>query len=111
MDVDMNEADVLEALSGILERLTEDPYDISLHAERIRIARATGMEDQVDSALDMMTAFWAAGEDVWRPLIQRKITTSDLESPEALQGILDLFTRAEQDYMCKFVVFPLETLS
>lgn len=111
MDVDMNEADALEALSSILERLTENPYDISLHAEHIRIARATGMEDQVDSALEMVTAFWAAGEDVWLPLIQQKLATSDLESPDALQAILDLFTRAERDYMCMYFVFLLETSS
>ena len=97
----MNEADSLEALSGVLERLTENPYDISLHAEHIRIARATGMDDQVDSALEMMTAFWAAGDYAWLPLIERKIAGSNLESPEDLQGILDLFSRAEQDYLCE----------
>lgn len=101
MDVEMNEADSLEALSGVLERLTDDPYDISLHAEHIRIARATGMDDQVDSALEMMTAFWASGDGVWLLLIQHKIAASDLESPEDLQSILDLFARAEQDYLCE----------
>ena len=100
MDIDMNEADALEALSGVLERLTEDPYDIALHVEHIRIARATGMEDQLDSALDMVTAFWAAGDDVWLPLLERKIATSDLQSPDDLKAILDLFTRAEGDYLC-----------
>ncbi|KAI1794811.1 RNA-binding protein Prp24 [Ganoderma leucocontextum] len=99
MDVEMNEADSLEALSGVLERLTENPYDISLHAEHIHIARATGMDDQVDSALEMMTAFWAAGDDVWLPLLQHKIAVSNLESPEDLQSILDMFARAEQDYL------------
>ncbi|TFK90773.1 RNA-binding protein Prp24 [Polyporus arcularius HHB13444] len=99
MDVDMNEADALEALSSVLERLTDNPYDIALHAEHIRIARATGMEDQVESALEMMTAFWAAGEDVWLPLIQHKIAASNLDSPEDLRAILDLFTRAERDYL------------
>ncbi len=101
MDVDMNEADALEALSSVLERLTDNPYDIALHAEHIRIARATGMEDQVESALEMMTAFWAAGEDVWLPLVQHKIAASNLDSPEDLRAILDLFTRAERDYLCE----------
>ncbi len=101
MDVEMNEADSLEALSGVLERLTENPYDISLHVEHIRIARATGMDDHVDSALEMMTVFWAAGDGVWLPLIAHKIAASNLESPEDLQSILDLFTRAERDYLCE----------
>ncbi|KAL7280196.1 hypothetical protein ACG7TL_006615 [Trametes sanguinea] len=99
MDVQMNEADSLEALSGILERLTENPYDISLHAEHIRIARSAGMEDELESALEMMTAFWAAGEEVWLPLIQRKLDSSNLESPEDLKAVLHLFERAEQDYL------------
>ncbi|KAH9925562.1 RNA-binding protein Prp24 [Fomitopsis serialis] len=95
----MDETDALEALSNILNRLTEDPYDISLHVEHVRIAQQTGMEDQLDSALEMVTAFWAAGDYVWLPLIERKIQASNLESPEDLQGILDLFGRAEQDYL------------
>ncbi|KAI0632486.1 RNA-binding protein Prp24 [Trametes polyzona] len=99
MDVTMDEADALEALSRILERLTQNPYDISLHAEHVRIARSTGMDDQVDSALEMMTAFWAAGEQVWLPLIEHRINTSNLESPEDLRAILDLYSRAEQDYL------------
>ncbi|KAI0700046.1 RNA-binding protein Prp24 [Cerioporus squamosus] len=99
MDVDMNEADALEALSNILERLTDNPYDIALHAEHIRIARATGMDDQVESALEMMTAFWAAGEDVWLPLVQHKLSASNLDSPEDLRAILDIFARAERDYL------------
>ncbi|CDO70855.1 hypothetical protein BN946_scf184801.g48 [Trametes cinnabarina] len=99
MDVQMNEADALEALSAILESLTENPYDLSLHAEHIRIARSIGMDDQLESALEMMTAFWATGEEVWLPLIQRKLDTSNLESPEDLKMVLDLFTRAEQDYL------------
>ncbi|EJF56678.1 RNA-binding protein Prp24 [Dichomitus squalens LYAD-421 SS1] len=99
MDVDMNEADSLEALSAILERLTENPYDISLHAEHIRIAHATGMDGQAGSALEMVTAFWAAGDYVWLPLIEHKIAGSNLETPEDLQSILDLFSRAEQDYL------------
>ena len=96
----MNEADALEALSAILERLTDNPYDIALHVEHIRIARATGMEDQVDAALDMVTTFWAAGDAVWLPLLERKIATSDLQSPDDLKAILQLFTRAEGDYLC-----------
>ncbi|KAI8978842.1 RNA-binding protein Prp24 [Trametes punicea] len=99
MDVATNEADSLEALSGILERLTENPYDISLHAEHIRIARSTGMEDQIESAFEMMTAFWAAGEAIWMPLIQRKLDMSNLESPGDLRAILEIFARAEQDYL------------
>lgn len=96
----MDEADALEALSHILERITEDPYNISLHVDNVRIARDTGMEDQVESALDMVTAFWAAGDYVWLPLIESKISSSNMESRVDLQTISDLFEKAEQDYVC-----------
>ncbi|TFY58334.1 hypothetical protein EVJ58_g6483 [Rhodofomes roseus] len=95
----MDEADALEALSDILNRLTEDPYDITLHIEHVRVAHQTGMDEQVDSALEMVTAWWAAGEYVWLPLIERKLQAGNLESPEDLRGILDLFNRAERDYL------------
>ena len=105
----MNEVDALEALSTILERLTDNPYDIALHVEHIRVARATGMDDQVDAALDMVTAFWAAGDAVWLPLVERKIAISDLHSPEDLQAIFDLFARGEQDYLCMSFDTPPRT--
>ena len=95
----MDEAAALEALSDILNKLTENPYDISLHAEHVRIARATGMEDQVESALDMVTAFWAVGDQVWLPLIERKQQSSDLESPADLQEVLALQSRYAQVQM------------
>lgn len=96
----MDEADALEALSNVLNRLTENPYDIALHAENVRLAYSTGMEDQIDSALDMVTAFWMAGDEVWMPIIDRKQSTSNLESAQDLKAILNLYERAEQDYLC-----------
>ncbi|KAI0916773.1 hypothetical protein AcW1_007863 [Taiwanofungus camphoratus] len=95
----MDEADALEALSNVLNRLTENPYDIALHAENVRLAYSTGMEDQIDSALDMVTAFWMAGDEVWMPIIDRKQSTSNLESAQDLKAILNLYERAEQDYL------------
>ncbi|GBE83236.1 predicted protein [Sparassis crispa] len=95
----MDEAAALEALSDVLNRLTDSPYDISLHAENVRIAYATGMDDQIESALEMVTAFWAAGDQIWMPLIERKQQSEDMESAEGLRALLDLFGRAEQDYL------------
>ena len=93
--------DSLDALSSVLTKLTENPYDIAVHAEHARVAQETSLEDQVEQALEMYTGFWAAGDYAWLPLIEHKIAGSNLESPEDLQGILDLFSRAEQDYLCE----------
>ncbi|KZT09316.1 RNA-binding protein Prp24 [Laetiporus sulphureus 93-53] len=95
----MDDADALEALSNILTRLTDNPYDITLHAENVRFSRETGMEDQIESALEMVTAFWAAGDYVWIPLIEHKLQSSNLESADDLRAVLDLCERAEQDYL------------
>lgn len=96
----MEEADALEALSTILTRLTENPYDLSLHAEHVRLARETGMQDQVESALEMVTAFWAAGDHIWQPLLEHKVKSGSLESAEHLQEIMGMYERAEADYLC-----------
>ena len=96
----MEESDALEALANILNRLTDDPYNITLHIEHVRIAQQTGMDDQLEAALEMATAFWAVGDYVWLPLIERKLQGSNLDSAQDLQTILDLFGRAEQDYLC-----------
>lgn len=101
----MDESAALEALANILNRLADDPYDITLHIEHVRIAQQTGMDDQVDSALEMAITFWTVGDYVWELLLERKLQGSDLESPEALQAILDLFNRAEQDYLCAWVTW------
>lgn len=100
----MEEADALEALANVLEKLTANPYDLAAHAENVRIAKATGMQDQVEAALDMVTTFWAAGEDIWLPLIESKMNTEDLATVEGLQSILTLFERAERDYLCECCV-------
>lgn len=97
----MDEADALEALANTLTLLTENPYDISLHAQNVRLARATGMEDQLEAALGMVTTFWAAGNYVWLPLIDMKANSADLAKKEDMEDLLALFERAEEDYLCK----------
>lgn len=96
----MDEAAALEALANTLTLLTENPYDLSLHIQHVRLARETGMEDQVEAALDMLVTYWAAGEDVWIPYIDSRLKTADLESVEGLQSVLELFEKAEADYLC-----------
>ncbi len=100
----MDEADALDALARTLTKLGNNPYDITLHAEHIRAAGATGMQDQVEAALEMFTSYWAAGDYVWIPLLEAKTSSETLESLEELQTIHDLFERAEQDYLCMFLL-------
>lgn len=95
-----DEANVLEALANTLTLLTDNPYDISLHAQNVRLAQSTNMEDQLEAALDMVKTFWAAGDYVWIPLIDLKTKESDSGTPEGLREVLQLYERAEEDYLC-----------
>ncbi|KAI0795287.1 hypothetical protein BC629DRAFT_315116 [Irpex lacteus] len=95
----MDEVAALEALANNLALITENPYDLSLHIQNVRLGRETGMEDQAEAALDMVITYWAAGEEVWTPLIDLRIKASDLESAEGIQSVLELFEKAEEDYL------------
>lgn len=107
-----DEANALEALANTLTLLTENPYDISLHAQNVRLARATEMEDQLEAALDMVKTFWAAGDYVWIPLIDIKTKSLDLQTVNGLKEVLRLYERAEEDYLCAscFRVFSFACL-
>ena len=97
----MDESQSLEALSDILTKLSENPYDLSLHAEHIRLAEASGMDDQALAARQMLTTYWAAGPEIWIPIIDARIEQG-LNEVEDTFEVLDLFQKAEEDYLCTF---------
>jgi squamous cell carcinoma antigen recognized by T-cells 3 len=96
----MDEVDSLEALANLLTLLNENPYDLALHSQHVHLARETGLEDQLEAALDMVTTFWAAGDYVWLPLLNLKIKYIELDSAAGIKSVLELFDRAESDYLC-----------
>ncbi|KIJ64460.1 hypothetical protein HYDPIDRAFT_111787 [Hydnomerulius pinastri MD-312] len=57
------------------------------------------MESQVGVAQEMATNYLAVGDDVWLPLINAKTTSADLDIPTGASEVLDLYTRAEEDYL------------
>ena len=48
----------------------------------------------------MMTAYWAAGAEVWEPLIAAKVRSVDVASVEGALEVHELYQRAEGDYLC-----------
>ena len=60
------------------------------------------MEDQVEAALDMLVTFWAAGDEVWMPLIDAKTKSSDLDTAEGVKAVVDLCEKAQADYLCAY---------
>ncbi|KAI0308590.1 hypothetical protein OF83DRAFT_1073257 [Amylostereum chailletii] len=96
----MDEAQTLEALSDVLTALSENVYDISLHAQHINLAQAAGIEEQAQTAREMMTTYWAAGDEVWMPLIDAKLKAVDVDSISDAEQVRKLFDKAEGDYLC-----------
>lgn len=91
--------DQLEALSDILTKLSDNPYDISLHAQHLQVVSSMGKEEQAN-AQHMFVAFWPATDDIWLPIIDARIEKG-AETVEDIAEIMKLFERAESDYLCK----------
>ena len=105
----MDEVEALEALSNILTSISETPYDFSLYVQHINVAETLGegQQDQALSAREMMTGFWAAGEEVWSPLIDAKKAAVDLDTEEGVVEVLEVYEKAEDDYLCEFRASPV----
>ncbi|TFK52241.1 hypothetical protein OE88DRAFT_1657387 [Heliocybe sulcata] len=95
----MDESDSLEALSNLLTELLTNPYEISLHVQHLRLASATGMEEQENEAREMFANFFAVTDEVWLPLIKAKERTADIGSAEGVKEVLEMYERAEKDYL------------
>jgi hypothetical protein len=96
----MDEEQALEALSNVISALSEAPFDLSLHAQHIQLAAATGMDDQVRAARETLTTYYACGDDIWLPLIEDKKSSVDLDTIDGVLSVLSAYKRAEDDYLC-----------
>ncbi|KII83027.1 hypothetical protein PLICRDRAFT_180796 [Plicaturopsis crispa FD-325 SS-3] len=90
----MDDASNLEALANMLTELSQNPYDISLHAEHIRLSKLANDDVQLQSALELATNYLAAIDDVWIPLIEAKQRVV-----EDATELLGLYEKAESDYL------------
>lgn len=104
----MDESDALEALSNLLTEIAENPYDFSLHAQHLKLASSSELADaeQLDSAREMMSSYFAAGDELWIALVEGKekaLKGEDGEmsgTMEEMQDVLQTYERAEKDYLC-----------
>ncbi|KAF7346103.1 ATP-dependent DNA helicase PIF1 [Mycena sanguinolenta] len=96
----MDESQTLDALANVLGEIERNPYDISLHAKHLGLTQSLeGMQEDALAAMEMMTSFFAVGEDVWLALIKAKEETLDLDSANGVEELLALYKRAEEDYL------------
>ncbi|KAJ7855952.1 hypothetical protein B0H14DRAFT_2353000 [Mycena olivaceomarginata] len=96
----MDKSQNLDALASVLSQLETKPFDLSLHATHIRLTQSLGAQEDALAAMEMMTSFFAAGEDVWLALIKAKQETVDLNSANDVEELLALYKLAEEDYLC-----------
>lgn len=94
---------LLVELSNVLNQLAENPHDLSLLAQNVRISLSPGMEEHLESSLEMVTSLWPAGDHIWLPLIEHKLGSGATQSVESVLEILELFERAEGDYFCMLI--------
>jgi hypothetical protein len=100
MDDFANTSDGLDALANLLTELTVNSFDINLHVQHINLARSLDMEPEVLVAQEMAASYLAVGDDVWIPLIEAKLSSANLENPADVSEALELYARAEADYLC-----------
>jgi squamous cell carcinoma antigen recognized by T-cells 3 len=103
----MDESRALDALATILSSLTLSPFDISLHAQHIRLAQSIQSFDSshLSAAREMLMAHFPAGDEVWIPLIKEKEESVDLNQTEGIVNMLEVYSRAEADYLCESTSF------
>ncbi|EIW80918.1 hypothetical protein CONPUDRAFT_103939 [Coniophora puteana RWD-64-598 SS2] len=96
----MDEAALLDTLANTLNDLSATPYDVSLHAQHIRIARSLPeMEAQVLSAHEMAANSLAVGEHIWIYILDEKAGQIDLDTPSGVMEMLALYEQAENDFL------------
>ncbi|KAJ7645566.1 hypothetical protein DFH06DRAFT_1425383 [Mycena polygramma] len=96
----MDESQSLDALANVLSQLESKPFDLSLHATHIQLTQSLeGMQEDALSAMEMMTSFYAAPEDVWLALIKAKEEAVDINTSNGVEELLALYRRAEEDYL------------
>jgi hypothetical protein len=97
----MDEVDSLEALANILNDLSENPYDLSIHYKHVALAQQNGMDDQLQVACDMLAGVWSSSDTFWFPIIEHCKTRQATNTGEGVQYVLDMYKRAEADYLCE----------
>lgn len=96
----MDASEGLDALANLLTELSVSSFDINLHVQHIHLACSLDMDAQVLVAQEMAASYLAVGDDVWLPLIEAKMSSANLENRAGVLEVLELYARAEADYLC-----------
>lgn len=97
------ESKSLDALSNALDTLAQNPFDITLHVKHIQLAQTLESSDpsHLHAAREMFVAHFPGTDDVWLPLIKSKEEAVDLNDAEGMLDMMELYAKAEADYLCE----------
>ncbi|KAF5338939.1 hypothetical protein D9611_008706 [Ephemerocybe angulata] len=95
----MDEAQSLEAVANILGEISLRPFDLSLHLRHVELAKTLDDLESQLTAFQMASEFLAVGDDIWVPYIDAKAKSVDLETEAGVEELLQLYERAEADYL------------
>lgn len=87
----------LDELANILSELSEKPFDFPLHRKHINVAQK--LQTDVLSAMEMMTNFFPATDEVWIPILDAKRAELDINTANGVGELLALYEKAENDYL------------
>ncbi|KAH6912804.1 RNA-binding protein Prp24 [Coprinopsis sp. MPI-PUGE-AT-0042] len=101
--MDIDESKQLEELSNVLNQIAENPLKRSLHLRHIEVAKSLGPDDgsneSLVSAYQMMVDLLPVPESIWLAFIQAKEKSLALDTEKGVTELLDLYNRAEVDYL------------
>ena len=104
----MDEAQSLEAVANILGEISTKPFDLSVHLRHIELAKTLDDLESQLTAFQMVSEFLAVADEVWLPYLDAKAKSVDLETQEGVEELLQLFEKAEADYLCRWCSFAFE---
>lgn len=119
MEADATMSDALDELSNVLTAISESPYSLELHAKHITLTSLPELSEQFESAIELLTTFFAAPPQVWQAYLHSKVTklgipedfedadevtSVDLKNVDlqTLNDLFECFRRATSDYLCPY---------
>lgn len=94
MDEDEQEAqaqlEALEAITPLIESITNDPYQYDKHVEYIEKLKVAGMDEEVSAARKQMYTYFPLTEELWNQWIDDEISKDDKDGRIAAIKVFDL---------------------
>lgn len=96
---------LLDELSSTLDKISKKPYDYNLHARNVALSQQLGMDDQVDSAREMLSQSFPLPEAGWLEWIEKRKARSkqNPQDLDAVTSVVDLYEKALNHMLCKLL--------